>query len=46
VAVGRPFLEVYGLAFDAAGNLDVADGNASVFQIGLDGLVRRLAGAP
>jgi sugar lactone lactonase YvrE len=45
-AIDAPFLELYGLVFDSVGNLDVADGNASIFQVSLDGLVRRLAGAP
>jgi sugar lactone lactonase YvrE len=40
------FPELYGLAFDAAGNLYVADGNVAIYRIDTTGTVTRFAGAP
>ena len=45
-ATEASFPELYGLAFDPAGNLYVADGNTSVYRIDPAGIVMRFAGAP
>ena len=45
-ATESAFPELYGLVFDAAGNLYAADGNAAIWRIDPAGIVTRFAGAP
>jgi len=45
-AAESAFPELYGLVFDAAGNLYVADGNAAIWRIDPAGVVTRFAGTP
>jgi len=45
-AIRSSFPELYGLAFDAAGNLFVADGQTAIWRIDAAGILTRFAGAP
>lgn len=45
-ATDASFPELYGLAFDGAGNLYIADGNVAIYRVDLSGVVTRFAGAP
>ena len=46
LATASAFVELYGLAFDASGNLFIADGNAAVYRVDAAGVVTRAVGAP
>ena len=45
LATQASFPELYGLAFEPAGTLLVADGQRSMYRIGLDLRISRIAGA-
>jgi trimeric autotransporter adhesin len=46
LATASAFVELYGLAFDANGNLFIADGNTAVYRVDAGGVVTRAVGAP